>query len=49
MKNVCAETVTMGKICEEPKHVLVVLNPAANKRKAEKMVNIATELHLHLI
>lgn len=39
MKNVCAETVAMGKVCDKPKHVLVVLNPAANKRNAEKMVN----------
>ncbi|XP_011213980.2 acylglycerol kinase, mitochondrial [Bactrocera dorsalis] len=48
MKNVCAETVAMGKICDKPKHVLVVLNPAANKRNAEKMFKEYCEPILHL-
>ncbi|XP_011186598.2 acylglycerol kinase, mitochondrial [Zeugodacus cucurbitae] len=48
MKNVCAETVALGKVCDKPKHVLVVLNPAANKRKAEKMFKEYCEPILHL-
>ncbi|XP_036321363.1 acylglycerol kinase, mitochondrial [Rhagoletis pomonella] len=48
MKNVCADTIANGKVCDKPKHVLVVLNPAANKRKAEKMFKDYCEPILHL-
>ncbi|XP_067620853.1 acylglycerol kinase, mitochondrial [Eurosta solidaginis] len=48
MKNICADTVAKGKVCEKPKHVVVVLNPAANKRKAERMFKDYCEPILHL-
>ncbi|XP_054745259.1 acylglycerol kinase, mitochondrial [Anastrepha obliqua] len=48
MKNVCTNTIAQGKVCDKPKHILVVLNPAANKRKAEKMFKDYCEPILHL-